>query len=323
MYQTVLCVLLSSWCSVTAADTNALIIGGSCLDTNTLCHEVEMIKPQAVCVVDIPSMPFDRQEAEAVYFKEKVWVCGGSDNFINEHNNKCHSYHLGAGDMEDAWVEEPSMVFKRARFGMSVIGDNIYVSGGFNADADQTVEMLKDGEGWEEVENMHLDETRYGHCSVSLNDEVLVLIGGFVGGFVADTPSTSVISYNVKEDSGKWEVLSAMQEGRYTPACTTGWFEEQFGIFVTGGFGDGDYKTSVEFYIPEADAWLSLSPLNQERTGHSIFNVGDNIIMVAGGLVKSSEVLVGDHWFRSVSLQEARWSSAEVSFPAGHLSCKQ
>ena len=67
------------------------------------------------------------------------------------------------------------MVFNRARFGLSVVGDNIYASAGFDF-GDQTIEVFSEGEGWREVETMYLDKSRYGHCSVALNDEVLVVM---------------------------------------------------------------------------------------------------------------------------------------------------
>ena len=75
----------------------------------------------------------------------------------------------------------------------------------------------------------------------------------------------------------------------------------------------------MEFYLPEADTWLSLNSLTEARTGHSIVEVGDTI-MVAGGNVKSTEVLVSTDWILSVELKESKWNSAEVSFPAGLLS---
>ena len=120
----------------------------------------------------------------------------------------------------------------------------------------------------------------------------------------------------MKEDSG-WVELSSLQDPRYNPACTTGFFGDQYGIFVTSGtpYSSDPAEDSVEFYVAEADTWIYLNPLSEKRISHNIFDVNCQL-MVAGGGPISTEVLNGTQWQRTLDLKERRWSSA------GYLDCK-
>ena len=134
--------------------------------------------------------------------------------------------------------------------------------------------------------------------------------------------SSSVISYNIKDASSGWTALSDLQHARYQPACTTGFFEDQFGIFVTSGtpYSEDPEEDSVEFYIVEADTWVFLNPLQEKRIGHNLFEV-DGKLMVAGGGQLSTELLEGTDWVTCLDLKERRWSSAGVNVPNGVFHC--
>ena len=43
--------------------------------------------------------------------------------------------------------------------------------------------------------------------------------------------------------------------------------------------------------------------------------------MVAGGGVRSTEVLNGTEWVRTLDLHKQRWCSAGVTVPSGFLEC--
>jgi len=307
-------VLLLYYCtSIHAQDTYGLVVGGQCSHAGNLCSYVEMISPTSVCVLDMPPPPIDSQEAEAVYFQDKVWVCGGCNNTQLIPTSYCMSYDLEEGGA--GWVVEDSLVMERGKFGMSVIKDKIYAVGGFgkdNSEVEHTVEVYTPGEGWEIVESMRMEDPNNGACSAVLNDEVLVVIGGLKDG----EHSTEVMSYNLKEDSGSWVALSSLQEGRYQPACISGYFEDQYGIFVTSGSSSG----SVEFYVAQDDAWIYLNPLQDVRGSHNVFEVNGSL-MVAGGGALSTEVLNGTSWEKTLDLKEKRWSSAGVTVPAEFLEC--
>jgi len=314
--------LLISLTNSHADDTFGLIIGGQCTHAGNLCNYIEKISPDSVCVVDIPPPPIHSQEAEAVYFQGSLWICGGCNNTQLLATDYCISYPLGEKDAE--WVVENSLVMERARFGMTVIGDQMYIVGGYgdgvsgnNPEAEHTVEVYTSGEGWKLAENMRLDQSSTGGCSVVINDEILVLIGGIRDGEYL----SSVMSYNVKEDSGTWVALSDLQEPRYQPACITGYFDDQFGIFVTSGeHYSAESGGSVEFYVIEANTWIYLEPLNDQRGSHNVFEVNGSL-MVAGGGRKSTEILENTQWIQTLDLKEPRWSSAGVTIPSGLLGC--
>ena len=204
MFKTFIFFFFGCLVSTRAANTYCSIIGGQCSHAGNLCSYIEMISPESVCIVDIPSPPIDSQVAKAVYFQGRIWICGGCNNTQLLATNYCMSYALGEDKTE--WVVEESLVMKRARFGMTVIGDQMYIVGGYgagrdgedNPEAEHTVEVYTPGEGWKIAENMRMEEPSKGACSALINDEVLVVIGGKRDGEYLST----VISYNVKEDSG-------------------------------------------------------------------------------------------------------------------------
>ena len=169
-------------------NTYGLIIGGQCSHAGNICNYVEKISPTSVCEVDIPPPPIHSQEAEAVFFQEKIWLCGGANNTQLLGTNYCLSYHLGGG--EEEWVVEKSMVMERMMFSMSVVGDKLYAAGGHgygwpddeHPEVEHSVEVFTPGEGWKVVDNMRMESARVGPCSVALNDDTLVVIGGKNGG---------------------------------------------------------------------------------------------------------------------------------------------
>ena len=85
---------------------------------------------------------------------------------------------------------EKSMVMERMMFSMSVVGDKLYAAGGHgygwpddeHPEVEHSVEVFTPGEGWKVVDNMRMESARVGPCSVALNDDTLVVIGGKNGG---------------------------------------------------------------------------------------------------------------------------------------------
>ena len=109
---------------------------------------------------------------------------------------------------------------------------------------------------------MQLPSGRSSHCSVSLNDKDLVVIGGNTG-----QATSEVLSFNVENLAGGWTTMPSMNNERRGPACDTGKYERQYGIFVTGGVDGG---ASVEFYVAQEQRWRVLGSMPTTRQWHSL-----------------------------------------------------
>ena len=110
---------------------------------------------------------------------------------------------------------------------------------------------------------------------------------------------------------------------RFGHACDTGYFEGQFGIFVTGGGGVDslDSLASVEFYAAKADHWRVLVPMTMGRSYHSVSMVA-GLPYVSGGETDKVERLNGTSWEQAGSLGLAREHHSAVTIPAGLLVCR-
>ena len=73
------------------------------------------------------------------------------------------------------------MVLSRDFFAMTVVRDTVYAVGGANRGRLDSVESYTEGGSWSEETEMALPNGKYQHCSVSIKDKDLVVIGGYKG----------------------------------------------------------------------------------------------------------------------------------------------
>merc|ERR1719357_968873 len=102
--------------------------------------------------------------------------------------------------------------------------------------------------------------TRSGHCSVAIGSQ-LIIIGGYKS---SSCYSSSVMSYDTTNKDVSWQGLAPLSQARWAHACETGEFENQHGIFVTGGYYD-DYLNSVEFHLWGSNTWQILGSMITAR----------------------------------------------------------
>ena len=121
-----------------------LLLGGD-TPSETYSDTLEMITPNLACTPAMPMLPVRRLGAEAALFGSTIFYCGGRlDGFDPDYHGTCHSYLLGKESQR--WEEEESMNYARAYFGLTVIGDRMYASGGKNeVEYESTIESFSPG----------------------------------------------------------------------------------------------------------------------------------------------------------------------------------
>ena len=145
--------------------------------------------------------------------------------------------------------------------------------------------------------------SKYSHCSVSLEDKQLIVIGGYGDG----SPTSEVLSFDVENMSpgpGGWTALPSMNTARQSHACATGNYEGRYGIFVTGGWDGGQALSSVEFYVAREHRWTAVGSMTTARHYHSLAMVA-GMPYAAGGWYHAASVerLNGTTWEEAGSLR--------------------
>ncbi|CAK8683098.1 unnamed protein product [Clavelina lepadiformis] len=121
----------------------------------------------------------------------------------------------------------------------------------------------------------NLNLGRMSLCSVLLHGFVYV-IGGATPKDKDENILTSRISrLNLNTDEFKWEEVAPMRCQRYVMgAAVLGDM-----IFVVGGSDD---DRSAEYYIPTFNKWTAMSPMKQERYGHTVVACEGSLYSIGG-----------------------------------------
>ncbi|MCB0760775.1 MAG: hypothetical protein KDC12_04565 [Flavobacteriales bacterium] len=74
-------------------------------------------------------------------------------------------------------------------------------------------------------------------------------------------------------------------------------------VLVTGGFGDGAYLNSAEYFEFESETWVEVDPMSTVRYGHTANGIGNNKVLVCGGwdgeLTNHLTTEIYDHTFET------------------------
>ena len=138
-------------------------------------------------------LPAGRTDGAGGVIGQVYIYAGGSDNEQVPSADVYISRAVGTGNI-DAWSAGPALPEARADAGYLVLGNSLYVIGGFDADgaATDTVYSLTVGndgslpDAWVEEEALKLPEARAGSSAVAVSDGI-VLMGGTDGTAATNT----------------------------------------------------------------------------------------------------------------------------------------
>ncbi len=174
----------------------------------------------------------------------------------------------------DHWtVLTTSKPTRVANIGAAVIGDRIYVPGGWTAQEKPTaiVEVYDwTNEVWSQVAPLPRPLSAY---ALAVHEEQIYVFGG------KDERGYVNTTYIYDPQADEWREGQDMPTHRaYAAAATVG---ER--IFVIGGY-DGRREQSIcKVYSPEQDAWQDCRPLTLGRGGLGVASVVNRLYIVGGG----------------------------------------
>lgn len=177
-----------------------------------------------------------------------------------------------------------------AGYGNVVVNESLWKSGGvkffggekFFDKLQNSSELIN---GNTSLKYSDLPEAMYAHCSIQINDSVILVTGGNSG-----NANKKTYYHNFK--NGEWSDGPELLNARYMHACKSFYLNNEKTLVVAGGIGDEGKLKSVEFLslehedkgwysgnttdLPEAMAEFSMVPSLDHK---SVFAVG----VVVGG----------------------------------------
>jgi len=177
---------------------------------------------------------------------------------------------------ESEWKLLPDLPTGRRSHAVAVVGDKLFVAGGWNERNEIVGAMncldLKKME-WKQCPDMGKKRLHPIGCGFTNKNKPFVMVaGGWDGG----EPLSSTEIYDLVEE--KWETAGNMKKGRWG-ACAVKFGEQ---IWMMGGADRSDWLNSCEIFSIEQRSWKDGPEMNKKRRGPSA-TVANGTIYVAGG----------------------------------------
>lgn len=209
-------------------------------------------------------------------------------------------------ESSEGWTQLASMPTARSENTAAVVGQAIYVAGGFGGE-----QSLESYDTTTNTWKLRADLPAPRHHLMSSAFEGKVYIFGGASSIVNWMPRAEAWVYDPEADA--WTAIAPMPESRLAGAAVTlGEF-----IYVVGGTGGSD---ALLRYDPGQDEWATLASLSESRE-HTAATVLDGKIYALGGRWGDSGELTSvevydpatDSWTSAPPLQIARGGFAAVS----------
>lgn len=191
---------------------------------------------------------------------------------------------IGSDGRLGPWMEGSPMLTPRRSPTTTVVGDYLYVMGGYNGTFLRTVERARIGPGgepgpWELVPEL-MASARYIHGGAVHRDRIYV-----VGGHLMESGrGSSGAEWTTVYPDGRlnaWTPTSPLIQPRFLAGSTA---TDEF-IFVVSGY-DGRYLDSVERaqILPDGNLgpWKETTPLPTPREGPAVASHGRTLYVIGG-----------------------------------------
>ncbi|CAF0715893.1 unnamed protein product [Brachionus calyciflorus] len=159
----------------------------------------------------------------------------------------------------------------RAYHGCILLGDYIYIIGGFDGtqyfNNCRKFNIVK--REWEEMAPMNIKRC---YVSVALCNGIIYAMGGFDGYGRHKTAEKYIPEKN------QWSFIAEMNEYRSDASAT----EFNGKIYICGGFNGSDCLDSVEFYDPDTNRWALIARMSTRRSGVGFINYFGSLYALGG-----------------------------------------
>jgi N-acetylneuraminic acid mutarotase len=223
----------------------------------------------------LSNLTYRRMGHRAVLFNSKIFVFGGVGI---EKNNLTYLQSVESYDFATKiWKKESSMSVPRARFGVALLNDEIYIVGGENSRSHvlSTMEAYRPAtQTWEKKTNIPQACNRM--ATLVLDNTIYVLGGENAAG----NALKSVWYYDGRAKN--WKAGEPMQVARKNFSAVV--FDDQ--IMALGGWKnkgkDRTYVDAVESFSPNNHRWTRLDPLAIPRDGLRAVAFEDAVLTFGG-----------------------------------------
>ncbi len=217
-----------------------------------------------------PDLPIPLHHAMAVTYRDELIVMGGwqADGSSLTANTSNRVFALRSGQ----WVELPHLLQPRAAGAAAVVGDNIIVVGGQDANDKliATTEIF-DGKRWRTAAAI---PTLREHLAAASDGTYLYAVGGRA--LSADKNTAALERYDPR--TNRWEQLPPMPTARGSLGAT---LADNRLVVVGGEQPVGVYDT-VEAFDISTKTWTALPPLRIPRHGLGVAAVGTTVYALNG-----------------------------------------
>lgn len=226
-----------------------------------------------------------RLQPESPRIPKSVILCIGGWEVVREDNSHPTKRIEVYDEFTERWIEGMAFYLpaSRAYHGSGVIGNKLYVFGGYSPDhreghGDQqclrsTFFFDIDKRHWKRVAQMNDRRIYTGSCTYQ---GFLYALGGHNFTIGTGTRLNSMERYD--PGTNTWEQLSPMRYQRSDLAVVAA----EGKIFAIGGFSGQDQMSSVEIYDVETNKWSRGPPLLDPRSGHQAILVNKKIFVIGG-----------------------------------------
>jgi len=234
----------------------------------------------------------------AVSMGTLVYVCGGDVSAILQ----AVSCHVADVALDGSWHPIRGLNVGRSLFSLIAMEDKIVAIGGYAGTYLDSIEVY-DGEEWTLLP-FTLKTPRYAHCSVRINTEEILVMGG------GSLDTTEII--NLRTGSSTFSTSMTMLR-RYF-GCTFNAAENR--VYVSGGSGTSGL---AEYLDLDTKEWSRIGNLNHGRDTHKMEFI-DGKLTVFGGSDKNYEYMssveeydtMSNTWVEVQPMQVHRYSMAVV-----------
>ena len=299
----------------TTAAARRLLLTAALLAALVACNEESgddrsPASPAAGAAADLAELPVPRTEVSGAAWAGGLIVAGG----LTPDGAASALAHTFDAD-RNRWQEAPQLPVPLHHAGMAVIGDRVYVAGGFTNGPGQPwqaraeVWSLAAGEpAWRE--EAALPGGPRGALGLAATATRLVAVGGVTadGAAVATTEVYDV-------DTGEWRSGPNLALAREHLAVAAKGDRVYAVAGRAGGLGN---FTAVESLDPASDrAWRTEPDLADSRGGIAAATVDGRLCVAGGeeaaGTIASVECLDGDDWTRAARLEKPRHGLAVMA----------
>ena len=266
------------------------------LEKSALCSEgpvqfTSQFRPQEDAVEHLPKRLTD---ASGQIFQNYPTICGGKDE-----NWKTLKSCYKMVDRNN-WKRIADLNIERSKFSSSANKNGLFVAGGQDGSGKfrNELEFLSTLKSFKFENKAKIpNEGLVGSCMVSLDENTLFLVGGFLPGFRV---TQNAWSYDF--NTNRWIGAKPMQIGRAHHSCSLvkREIDEDFKIMVVGGSIDnGGSTNTVEIYDPKKKVWetgpqlpipVVYSQLIEDEIRGGVLLIGGRTSDSGGSIVRLSDI---------------------------------